>query len=89
MTSQTYIEPKLPDGLFVLAHDPEMDREGLIESQMFDGPYDGNDTARDADGTTVLLSEGLPYPLPVLGQDGDVLTLQGGKMRLHTWPLIS
>lgn len=83
----TYTKPDLPEGLFVLAHDVSMDRDGLIESEMFDGPYDGRVTATDPDGTTVLLSEGLPYPLPVLEQNDDVLTLRGGKMRLHPWPL--
>lgn len=84
----TYIKPDLPEGLFVLAHDVSMDRDELVDSQMFDGPYDGRQTAEDPDGTVVLLSEGLPYPLSVLSQDGDVLTLPGGKMRLHVWPLI-
>lgn len=85
-TSRRFIQPELPAALFLfhpLAPHPSRSTEVV---GLPDGPYDSRCRMTEEDGTTVLLSDGLPYPLPVVGQEGDVLRLTSdSRILIEPW----
>jgi hypothetical protein len=69
-----YIDPDLPDGLFVLINPPDLANEDVDPGlDNMDGPLDPAATVDEPDGTKVFLTEGLPYVLKAVRQEGTTL----------------
>lgn len=87
MALRKYKRPRLPDGLFCLTADLPVEE---LDEDTVDGPLDPARQVRESDGTTVFVTEGLPYVLRVVRQTGDLIEAETGtRYRVRPWPLPS
>lgn len=73
------IRPDLPEQLFVLSFAPSKTLEELTPEE-WDGPFDPQFAVDDEGGVTTFLSDGMPYGIRVVSQEGPLLTLADGMV---------